>query len=330
MTSLRYLGRDLAALVLPPSKARFTIGSGACDLVIPRTVSTKVSGFHAQIERHGSGLLVHDQQSKNGTFRSRTTPRVATASVQAGESFWLGDVGLLAMDDDLDVLRPRLARSLGLEQHVPIDRGLGLIAAGGALALVGPAGLGEVELAKAIHAASTHRNNFFLHVDAEPLPSLAHSFGGTVLLELDQLKRVPATYLVTLFDTARGLRPIVVARSDRTLQRHLDHYRTEVVTLMPLAERPNDIARLLAMHWIEELHTGRRVEELARGVAAIGRHAWRRNLAELYEQSPRLLAYLEHGTLRAAAAALGIKHQTLAAHFKRIGFPIVERMERWP
>lgn len=41
-----------------------------------------------------------------------------------------------------------------------------------------------------------------------------------------------------------------------------------------------------------------------------------------WQRGQRLLAYLEHGKLREAAASLGIAHQTLADHFGRIGFKV--------
>lgn len=330
ITSLRFAGTDRPPLLLPSSQRRFSIGAGACDLVIPRDVSKNVSGYHASLERVGSALLVVDQESKNGSYRSHHENRLATFQVQAGESCWLADVQLLAMDTHLDVLRPRLAWCLGLDDHAAIDGAIETIAAGGPLALVGPAGSDAARLACAIHDASTRRQNFFLPVVATPLPSLDHANGGTAFVDLDRIAKVPASYVAALLDDLRGVRPIFAASSERVLREHLDDHahRLRRVSLVPLAKRRAEVVRLLALHWIGELHTGRHVEELGPAVAALAQHDWPRGVEELREQSPRLLAYLEHGGVRPAAEALGITHQTLGAHFKRIGFAVRDARRR--
>ena len=56
--------------------------------------------------------------------------------------------------------------------------------------------------------------------------------------------------------------------------------------------------------------------------------AWRGNLDELRAMAARLLAYVEHPTLRTAAEALGIRRQTLAQHLDRVGVPTLDRGDR--
>ena len=133
-----------------------------------------------------------------------------------------------------------------------------------------------------------------------------------------------------LIISSRSLRTIFAAADDRRVRARIDTYRDKVrtVQLMPLARRPEDFPHLLALHWIDELRTRRRVEELGPGLAKIAQYKWPRNFDELREHSPRLLAYLEHEGLRRAAAALGIKHQTLSGHFRRIGFPVLDQADR--
>lgn len=163
VTGLRYFGLPLDPFPLAESKRLFTIGTGACDLVIPKKLAPKVSGFHATLERYGdSALHVQDQQSKNGTFKSIGENRLASFHVRAGESFWLAKTQLLVMDTQLTVLRPRLAWCLGLDAHAAVDAALATIAAGAPLALIGPAGLDALPLAEAIHRASPQRQNFLL------------------------------------------------------------------------------------------------------------------------------------------------------------------------
>lgn len=330
ITSLRFFGRDLPALPLPSSKKLFTIGAGVCDLVVPRDLSTGVSAFHATLDRVYNALHVQDQDTKNGTYRSLGNPRLASFQIQAGDVFWLADVPLLPMDTQLEVLRPQLAWCLGLERHKAIDEALEVVAEGRPLALLGPPGTDAARLAEAMHQASPQRHNFFLSVTAPPLPSLEHAYGGTVFIDLDRVQKIPAPYVRILFEPSRSLRTIFAAADDRRVRARIDTYRDKVrtVTLMPLARRPEDFPHLLALHWIDELRTRRRVEELGPGLKKIAQYGWPRNFDELREHSPRLLAYLEHEGLRRAAAALGIKHQTLSGHFRRIGFPVLDQADR--
>lgn len=323
-TSLRYVGRRLPPLPLDPARRRFSIGAGDCDLVIPREISKNISAVHAVIDRRGSALEVRDQGSKNGSYRTRGEPHLAVFPVPAGQTFWLADVQFQSMDPLLDVLRRAVAWSIGLDNDAAIDAAIEAVSLGGPLALVGPPGCDAELLAAAIHAASTRRNNFFLVATTAPLPSLEHARSGTTFVDLRRLKKVPAAYVAALLDGSGLHRPIFAADDPRDLRKHLDEHdrKLSVVTLTPLARRRKEVPRLLAYHWAETLRTHRRIEELGAAVDALARYDWPRGVEELREHSPRILAYLEHGTLRDAAAALGVAHQTLAKHFQRIGLPI--------
>ena len=86
------------------------------------------------------------------------------------------------------------------------------------------------------------------------------------------------------------------------------------------AARGGDVPALLAHVWLHELGSRRRVEELGpAAVAALTTAPWPRNLDSLRESAPRLLALVEHGTIRAAAAALGLTRQALASALGRLG-----------
>ena len=331
VTRLRFFGSAHEPFSMPESKALFTIGTGACDLVIQKKLSPRVSGFHATLERvDGTALHVKDQQSKNGTFRTLGENRLASFHVRAGESFWLANLRLLPMDTQLEVLRPHLARCLGLDSHDVIDETLEMIATGAPLALIGPPGTDAARLAEAIHDASPQRLNFLLKLGAGPLPSLDHARGGTVFLDLDQIPRLTAPWVAPLFDPKQGLRAIFAATTDKLTWQRLDTYRDKVkpVALVPLARRPGDVVRLMALHWIDELRTGRRVEELGPGLEKIAARKWVGNLDELREASVRLHAYLEHGALRGAAVPLGLKHQSLSGYFQRLGFTLRDQADR--
>ena len=103
------------------------------------------------------------------------------------------------------------------------------------------------------------------------------------------------------------------------------HEKVHSAPLVPLARRPHDVVPLLAAHWVNVLRSRRRVAELGAGVRHLAAHSWPGNLDELHQQSPRLLALLEHPTLRAAAQALGIRRQTLSGHLARLGLTITRQ-----
>ena len=70
-----------------------------------------------------------------------------------------------------------------------------------------------------------------------------------------------------------------------------------------------------------------------RAVRSIAAYSWPRNLDELRAHAGRLLAFVEHGSVRRAAAALGMRHQSLSGHYARIGFAVPDVAEReatWP
>lgn len=319
---MRYFGADRPPLPLPTMKNRFSIGTGACDLVIPREVSGRVSGFHALIERAGASIWIRDQGSKNGTYRSLAEPRVVEIQRHAGESFWLGDVRLFASDDLLDVLRPVFAARMGLTRHVEIDTALESVVQLGErpLALLGPSGMQARALAEAIHHASPRRKNFLLTLAGGQLPPIDHASGGTIFVDMDRVRRLPKSYVLSLLDRSRGFGLVFSARNERVLRAHLDCFALcNLVPLVPVAARRDDVLRLVATHWVETLRTPRSIHELA-GIDAITEHDWPGDLDELHQMSARLHAYLVHGGLREAASALGLTYQALSKSLRSIGY----------
>jgi len=332
VVALRVVGAEVE-LHLPLAQRTFTLGaSSACDLVIPRTVSRKVSGLHATLGRLADGrLVVADQQSKNGTFPADGAPRATAFEISAGRRFLVGDVALLAVDEHLQQLRRPSAWTLGLTATAAVDAALEVIAHDLPLALVGPAGTDALTLARQIHATSAHRQHFCLELVAPgTVPALAHAVGGTVIVDVGALGRVTKRTVVAVLDRGgegprRGLRGIFLATSRRQLVGALDVLRDEVeeLAIPPLAARGADVPALLAHVWLHELGTRRRVEELgSAAVAALQTAPWPRNLDSLREAAPRLLALVEYGTVRAAAAALGMSRQALSGALARLGVEV--------
>lgn len=327
--SLRLRGRAQAPLVLPAAHLA-TIGTApGCDLQIPGELSARVDSKHAAVERRGDAILVHDLASTHGVRRSPRHAPVRELQVAAGSAVWIGDVALLAMDRALDELRTRLAWGLGLEAHAAIDDAIEAVASGGPLLLMGPPGSEGERLATEIHRAGPPTAVPPVSVVAAPLPPLA-GLAGTIVIDLDRVGTVPARYVEALIDPASGVRPILLARSERRALACLDIFRDRVrgVTLRPLAERRDEIPRLLAMLW-RECGSLRTVDELGAALDDVVTYRWPRGVAELRAHAPRLLAYLEHGQVSAAARALGVTRQTLGEHFARIGFPALNVTDGW-
>ena len=117
------------------------------------------------------------------------------------------------------------------------------------------------------------------------------------------------------------------ASTPRVLRRHLDVYtdRVRSIELRALACRGHEIARLLAVLWRDELGSDRSVAALGpaslRGLAV---HGWDGNFAALRVAAVRVLAYAEHRTVRAAARALGVRHQSLCSYLHRIGVEVID------
>lgn len=332
ITTLRFVGRDHATICLAVAQRTFTVGAGGCDVVIPRGLSSAISEVHASFERVGSGLLVRDLGSKNGTFASLSGPRCESFHVQPGDTFWLANVEMLATDPYLEALRAHLACHLGLLRDAAIDDALASVASGDPLLLLGPSGTGARRLAAVIHATSPHRNNPRI-TGLSPLYLLNHAHGATVFIDVDRLPALSARYVATLFDRARGLRLVFAATDERRARTCLDHYRDglRTIPLVPLAHRLDDVPHLVQFHWATECASDHTVSELGpAALRALTTYIWPRNLDELFDQSPRILAYHQHGGVRRAAAALGIAHQTLAQHLARIDFPILGQAEREP
>lgn len=230
-------------------------------------------------------------------------------------------------DGTLDVLRAHLLAHVGLDADAAVDQAVEDVASGAPFLLRGPVGTGARRLARTIHDTGPQRGNVRI-VGPGPECLLAHAQGATVYLDLETLPPLPAPYARRLFDPARGLRVIFAAPDERRARAALDHLRDRVrtIALAPLGPRRDEAPYLVQLFWATSLRSTRRVEEL--GVAALAAYAWPRNLDELFDQAVRLLAYLEHGGLRPAAAALDLAHQTLAEHFARIGFPVLAQADR--
>ena len=321
--TLRFRDWDGPAIALSPAQSRLVIGSApTCDVIVPPELAATVSPQHAAMERTGTGFLVRDLSSRNGTYVSPRAPRRELVAVEPGDTFWIANVGVTVTDGTLDVLRAHLLCHVGLDDPAAVDQAMEDIASGAPLLLRGPAGTGARRLARLIHDTSPQRANPHI-VGAAPVCLLAHAQGATVYLDLSALPPIPSRNAARLLAPASELRVIFAALDERRALTHLDHlrHRVRTVPLVPLAQRRDEVPYLMQLHWATALRSSRRVDELGpAGLRALTSHAWPRNLDELFAQSVRLHALLEHGSVRKAAAALGITRQTLDDHLARLGF----------
>lgn len=327
IVALRFYGSSAAPLALPEARRILTIGSGDADLVIPAELARDVAAVHATIERTASAIIVRDHGGGHGLYRSPRSPRVAELHLHAGAVGYVGGCAVLALDQALVTLRPRLAWSIGLDADAAVDDALVAVASDQPLALVGPRGLDALPLARAIHDTAGPGRPFCLYDGTAPADA------GTVVIDLDTMRRLRAAHVAEMLAPRCAARVIVLASRASVLRGQLDHYadRVRPIDLVPLAKRRPEIIRLLTLVWAEELGCDRRVAELdvrtRRGLVA---HRWGGNFVELRTAAVRLLAYAEHRTLRAAARALGITHQSLSQNLHHIGAHVADQGDRDP
>jgi hypothetical protein len=331
ITSLRFYGSPHAPLPLPARARLFTIGTAPCDITVPHELAHDVAPVHATIERVEGAIRICDQLSRHGLYRRPRSARVPELLLYPGAVGWVGGCGIVALTPALEALRATLARCVGLDAHLAIDEAIAIVADGGPIALLGPRNLDVMMLARAIHAAGPDGGAAFAGcVDDAEVPMIEGAT-GTRVIELDRVRRFPAGQVAAMFAARCEARVILLAHDERVVRRHLDAHAERVrwIALAPLGQRRHEVVRLLQGIWRDELGTARRVDALgARALDGLAAHAWRGNLDELRAMAARLLAYVEHPTLRAAAEALGIRRQTLAQHLDRVGVPTLDRGDR--
>jgi len=148
VTALQVAGRNIE-LQLSPERPTFTFGGAVSPEVDVTLDGEGVSRLHAILQRKGLKLRVLDQRSTNGTyFHGRYDPDFEIA---AGDVFEVTQrIKLIALDEHLRLLRPRLQWVLGLRAHAQVDQALEDIASNAPLLLVGPAYCEQRALAEEI------------------------------------------------------------------------------------------------------------------------------------------------------------------------------------
>lgn len=339
VSALRIVGAKLPEIPLPPEKRVFNLGSDDhpdIDIRVSSRIAKgderteeHVSRVHLQLQRKGNRLWIVDQNSTNGTFIKDR--REHEGFISAGDMFRVGDdVTLLAMDDQMRLLRPTLRWVLGFDAHAYVDSTLAVVSAGDPLLLVGPAGCEQRYLAEQIHATSARRARGFVSV-ASPLSERAQAGGlasasrGTVYVDLSEFSRLPAWFVSNLFGETYQVRPIIAAPSVEFARKHLGDLnllRLRVIAIPPISERRQDVPGILnSLFRQPPLQSERELAELGElRVERLKAFDWPGNFDDLRRNAPKILAFIKAGFNETAAArALGKSRQSLGESLRRIG-----------
>ena len=329
---LRVVGEDVV-LPLDRTIEQFWLGAGLdVHLHLPRQY---VSRRHASLRRL-RGQLDLSNHSTNGTRVDGQS--ITDTIIGAGDTFEIGAVTLMVLDEPMVQLRAYLERTIGFDAHVAVDRALVLAMrqVHAPLILTGPRGAESELLAAAIHRATPRRAQPFVVVNAlatrpELEAAMRDAVGGTVFVDVRPLKNKAASKALV---TALGgpevrARVIVGALTTEQVRIAFDHDVTKLgeIRTPPVLARVPEIPALIDAY-LAEVGSTHRVAELGPAqVEALRQFEWPDNLEEIHRAAQRLAVLFDcHGNVSAAARELGIKPQTLSEWLDRIG--AVSRRDR--
>lgn len=325
ITHLRVVGANVEPFDITKLGDRFSIGRVRRPADPPARVevqllSTQVSLVHAEVTRHGSRLRVKDLSSTNGTYND-DGEEIVEADLAPGRIVRFADTRLLPLNEPQRALRIKLRWCMGLDAHAAVDEAMNEISRNRAVSLIGPPGCEQEDLAREIHMASPRRDLPFYVVPDAPTSydQLVPMRGGTVFLDLDTVRtaNLAAPFVRALLGLDRQrsplyLRAVIAARQVRDIRSLVLTYTPLMLpslTIPPLEQRKDEIPRM-----IDELlrRVGHRLTEVGPDAARVlsGRR-WRRNLDELRDGARYLGAWLGASSGRAAAAAVGVSHETI-------------------
>lgn len=321
-TVLRRVGTDDAPIDLTRLGDNTIIGRvprktdppSTADLRLP---STKVSLVHAELYRKGRTWRVRDMGSSNGTYDAAGEFHKEMLLIP-GRIVRFADVRMLPLNPAQCELRERLRWSMGFDRHDSVDEAINEIAHERPVALVGPTGSEQEDVARAIHAASVRSKLPFFVVPDRPTSRaqlVAHR-GGTIFVDLTAIakKHITASFVRALLGAGSEpplyLRPIIAARQERDVRAlFLAHtpLALPVVDLPPVRDRRSDLPRML-----DELmrRAGRRLADLdAAKRAALLSRPWQRNLEEVRQAGAILGVWLSERSGRKTAEKVGLSHE---------------------
>ncbi len=321
---------------LPRTQRTFTLGSDPKNDIAVR--DEFVSGTHCLIERRGPGLRVTDQHTHNGTlFDGR---KIDVFDPRPGDTFKVGRIRMLVLNDEMragisvlgDILgspdeatlRPSDVRSPSVSDVVVAAK------EGANILIVGEPGCDQEILAATIHGMSLRRRRDLVQMDGEPADRAAQravldgASRSTLVVTIDPKAPVmDSTFVSMLFDPTYHIRMIVVAPSVAKTREVLGEAAISTmrqVPLMPLAQRPGSIPRLLDRMLGERATPLRFSDITAANQAALLAHDWHvqnapKNMAALRVAADRFPTIAVAPSLRQAAEQLGVSRSGLQAWF---------------
>jgi FHA domain len=329
---------------LPRNAKTITIGSAAeCDVVIN---SPYISRVHCTLERGYDAIRVEDR-SKNGTWVAERLVK-EPKDVRPGETFAVaGGVTFLALNDEMHAAYPVFSDILDweeLEPASPMDAGwptpskvIVWAAGNDHLLITGERGCDHARLARAIHSVSAMRARDVVWADAVPPDRaqqkelLTRASRSTLVLTIDDgMPVMDDAFRTALFSPSYRVRVLVLAPSLTRVLQVLgpDHSFMRRIDLRPLAFRTEQLLRLLDRQLEERGANLRATHMTESNRAALRACEWRGNFDDLRLVADRLVVLAGAGSLRAAAAQLGMNYSTLQKWFTSamgLSLPLVGR-----
>ena len=302
------------------------------DLVL---ADASVSGAHLELSRNGGFVRIRDVGSKNGTWLG--AHRVVDVEVAPGAEITVGQTTLrFDVDGDARAVEPGARESFGglvgrsvamRELFATLDR---VAATELSVVIHGETGTGKEEVARAIHAASTRRDQPLIVIDATSLPEalaesllFGHERGGTVFLdEVGELSPALQAKFLRVLERREivrvgGQQPVkvdvrIVAATHRDLRNEIDgrRFRDDLyfrlaqirVRLPALRDRLEDI-EILCEKLLASIATDRVVTVDADALAHLKTLSWPGNVRELRNVLARAVALMSGDVVRRADVA---------------------------
>lgn len=282
-----------------------------------------VSQRHAHLERRGWRLKVTDLQSKNGTFLhgSSDGKREPVFDVGPGQIFGLArSVTVLPMNEEMRASRRRFVEILGIDQPQLTPDALLIEAMGsGNIAVVGEAGCGHEQLARAIHAVSIRRTLKPIEIDEVPadqmklLELVTRAMRSTLIIKCRSQPRANRASLELITSAQYQIRVIAIAPTIESATKALGVEitgRMRTVLLRPLRTRLAELDQMFDQMVSERASTLRMHHLSAQHQDVLRSYAWPGNFAELAAAVDRIAALVPSPSrpvsVKAAATALGI------------------------
>lgn len=314
IVQLRVTGQR--AMPLDEKTKTFSLGrDGTCNAVLNLPT---VSSVHCFLERRPGALRIVDNSTKNGTHFGGAA--MTSFELRPGEAFTAGDVTVVALTAPAVAAETDLRRLLGTGNQAAIDRAMQLALVRHAIALVGPRGCGQRDLAAVMHQASARRARRFVPIASidELVHTLCHAPDrlnhGSYYLHIDdvaELTNVQPAAAATLASVAgnASVTVFVGAADARQLVTHLGMSIDDghTIAIPPLHDRADDLLGLL-----EHLLGDEMAKLTSAQRKAIVKYRWPGNLDELRADAPIVRAVLAHGGIRAAERATETSRSTIS------------------